>query len=56
MASGYEKDACGVDPNEGWGKPTRRDRWVSRLYLGVVMGFVLGGMATALWRVLAGGD
>ena len=21
MASGYEKDACGVDPNSGWGKP-----------------------------------
>ncbi len=21
MASGYEKQACGVDPNTGWGKP-----------------------------------
>ncbi len=21
MASGYEKHACGVDPNTGWGKP-----------------------------------
>ena len=21
MASGYEKAACGVDPNTGWGKP-----------------------------------
>lgn len=50
MASGYEKHACGVDPNEGWGKPTRRDRWVSRLYLGVVMSFVLGGLAAAAWR------
>ncbi len=21
MASGYEKHACGVDPNTGWGEP-----------------------------------
>lgn len=21
MASGYEKAACGIDPNTGWGKP-----------------------------------
>lgn len=21
MASGYEKQACGVDPNTGWGEP-----------------------------------
>ena len=23
MASGYEKQACGLDPNQGWGKPGR---------------------------------
>lgn len=22
MASGYEKADCGVDPNEGWGRPS----------------------------------
>ena len=26
MASGYEKDACGVDPNRGWGSRPRRPR------------------------------
>ena len=27
MASGYEKEACGVDPNRGWNVKPRR-RWV----------------------------
>ena len=26
VASGYEKDACGVDPNRGWGSRPRRPR------------------------------
>ena len=52
MASGYEKHACGVDPNEGWGKPTRSDRWISALSLGAAPTFVLGGVAIAIWRGL----
>lgn len=50
MASGYEKHACGVNPNEGWGKPTRRDRWISGLYLGAALTLVFGMLASAIWR------
>ena len=30
MASGYERDACGVDPNRGW-DPKPRRLWVQAL-------------------------
>ena len=49
MASGYEKDACGVDPNHGWGSRRRRTRaqaWIARVLLAcglLVYGAVLHG-------------
>jgi hypothetical protein len=36
VASGYEKDACGVDPNRGWGSRrrwTRAQAWIERAIL-----------------------
>ena len=55
MASGYEKAACGVDPNKGWGKPSRRERWLTDLVPAIAVLVVCGGVALALWRVLGGG-
>ena len=42
MASGYEKHACGVDPNEGWGKPSRLDRTLSIAY--IATGLMIAGL------------
>ena len=55
MASGYEKAACGVDPNKGWGKPSRQERWLTALVPVTAMLVVCGGMALRLWRALVGG-
>jgi hypothetical protein len=52
MASGYEKAACGVDPNKGWGKPTRRDRWLSLLYLVIALPLLWGWILVVVWRAL----
>ena len=41
MASGYEKDACGVDPNRGWNSKPRR-RWVQAL---IDRALLVGGCA-----------
>ena len=42
MASGYEKAACGVDPRNGWGKPSRRENAILNT-IGV-----LGGVVTVV--------
>jgi hypothetical protein len=55
MASGYEKAACGVDPNKGWGKPSRRERWFTALVPAIAVLVVCGGIALSLWRALVGG-
>jgi hypothetical protein len=52
MASGYEKAACGVDPNTGWGDP-RPVR--SAILTGVAVAATLvhyGCLLWALWRAL----
>lgn len=46
MASGYEKDACGVDPNRGWNSKPPRPRvqaWIDRAFL---------ACAVLLWSVV----
>lgn len=53
MASGYEKAACGIDPNTGWGVPTRRDRWLTVLFVVIAVPLVRGGIVLALWRAFA---
>ena len=44
MASGYEKSACGVDPNRGWDPKPRRP-WVQALIDGAILigGYTLTG-------------
>jgi hypothetical protein len=56
MASSHEKAARGVDPNEGWGKPTLRDRLLCVLILAIVVPLVWGGPSLALWRAFGGGN
>jgi len=55
MASGYEKADCGVDPNKGWGKPNRRDRWLSVLFLVIAVPMAWGVVVLAIWRAFASG-
>lgn len=53
MASGYEKHACGVDPNTGWGEP-RPMR--SAILTGVAIAAAIlhyGWLLCALWRALS---
>ena len=55
MASGYEKVACGVDPNRGWGSKRRRPRaqaWIERVILAcglLVYGAVMYGTVRFLF-------
>lgn len=49
MASGYEKAECGVDPNEGWGRPSRVENIALSLVGGVFWLFATG---SAVWSVL----
>ena len=49
MASGYEKEACGVDPNKGWGKPSHWERRLTLLVTIVGVAAVIGLVATLLW-------
>ena len=52
MASGYEKDACGVDPNKGWDTPERRDRLLALALVVLAAVFVWGGVLVAVWSVM----
>lgn len=53
MASGYEKHACGVDPNTGWGEPRPV---LSAILTGVAIAAAIfhnGWLLCALWRALS---
>lgn len=54
MASGYEKAACGVDPNDGWGEPRPIDRFWEALAIGfgVVPNWPTVSAVFALVRVM----
>lgn len=41
MASGYEKAACGVDPNEGWGRPSRLENAVQWIVVFLAVALLL---------------
>lgn len=52
MASGYEKAACGVEPDKGWGAPSRGEAWATAaLALAVpsVLGLILAVRTLIAW-------
>jgi hypothetical protein len=51
VASGYEKDACGVDPNRGWDQKPRRPR-VQALIDCAILACALLVYATVLFAVV----
>ena len=56
VASGYEKDACGVDPNRGWDVKPRRP-WVQALIdRAMLVGacILIGAVLIAFGRFLIG--
>ena len=56
VASGYEKDACGVDPNRGWDPKPCRPRaqaWIDRAFLACAV-LLWGVVIFAVGRFLLG--
>jgi hypothetical protein len=48
VASGYEKDTCGVDPNRGWDVRARRPR-LQALIDGALLGCGCLGFFAMIW-------
>ena len=52
MASGYEKAACGADPNKGWNN--RPSHWWHRVVDWLILAACYGALGYAIFSMISG--